>query len=187
MAVMAMLTRADLDTLPEDGLRHELIDGSFVLTPAPGVEHQRVVGGLFAILRSALQAQRSTIPPGDRHELEVLLAPLDVVLGANVVQPDLVLAPRSAFTKRDLPTAPVLVVEVRSASTGWLDEGRKRTLYAEAGVAHYWLVDPETPCMTALRLVDGRYEEVAHATGEETIALDSPVSLSLCPAHLAHG
>ena len=37
MALMAgrMLSRADLDALPDDGLRHELIDGSFVMTPAP--------------------------------------------------------------------------------------------------------------------------------------------------------
>jgi hypothetical protein len=41
MAAMASktLTRADLDALPDDGLRHELIDGSFVMTPAPGMAH----------------------------------------------------------------------------------------------------------------------------------------------------
>lgn len=38
MALMAgrILTRDDLDAQPDRGLRHELIDGSFVMTPAPG-------------------------------------------------------------------------------------------------------------------------------------------------------
>ena len=54
MAVMPvdnMLTREDLDALPDDGLRHELIDGTFVMTPAPGVGHQSMSAELTAVLR----------------------------------------------------------------------------------------------------------------------------------------
>jgi hypothetical protein len=47
------LTRDDLDALPDDGLRHELIDGACVMTPTPGRAHQRMVGALFVALRSA--------------------------------------------------------------------------------------------------------------------------------------
>ena len=36
MPVDNMLTREELDALPDDRLRHELIDGAFVMTPAPG-------------------------------------------------------------------------------------------------------------------------------------------------------
>jgi Uma2 family endonuclease len=70
------------------------------------------------------------------------MAPYGVVIGPHVVEPDIVVAPRAAFTERDLQTAPLLVVEVRSPSTAWLDEGRKRSLVEEAGVAYYWLADP---------------------------------------------
>lgn len=134
MSVMAAreLTRADLDALPDDGLRHELIDGAFVMTPAPGLPHQTLA---FALARALHTASRGT-------ELRVVMAPFDVVLGTNVVEPDILVAPRASFTERDLPTAPLLVVEVRSRSTARIDEVRKRSLYEEARVTHYWLGHP---------------------------------------------
>ena len=47
MAVMVtMLTRADLDALPDDNRRHELIDGQLIMTPAPGTNHQTVADAL---------------------------------------------------------------------------------------------------------------------------------------------
>jgi Uma2 family endonuclease len=180
MAVMAsgnLLTRADLDALPDDGLRHELIDGAFVMTPAPGVKHQRFA---FALARTLYATAKGT-------DLEVLLAPLDVVLGPNVVEPDIVVAPRTAFTERDLPFAPLLTVEIRSSSTRWLDEGRKRTLYEEYCVANYWLVDPVAPSITILELADGRYEHITTIHGDQTTAVSSPFPVTLNPAALARG
>ena len=64
MAVMAtgnLLTRADLDALPNDGLRHELIDGAFVMTPAPGLPHQTVSGALYRALWSASSPRDSFV------------------------------------------------------------------------------------------------------------------------------
>lgn len=57
MSVMAAreLTRADLDALPDDGLRHELIDGAFVMTPAPGLPHQTLA---FALARGASRGEQ---------------------------------------------------------------------------------------------------------------------------------
>ena len=177
MSIDNLLTREDLDALPDDGLRHELIDGVFVMTPSPGVDHQRIVVGLVKLLGAAVEGT----------DLDVLVAPLDVVLGYSVVEPDVLVAPRSAFTKSDLPTAPLLAVEVRSPSTAWIDEGRKRTLYEEHGVASYWLVDPLQPSITVLQLVDGHYVEVAHVVGDQTFNVTSPVPVTLNPAHLARG
>ncbi len=177
MATGRLLTRADLDALPDDGLRHELIDGAFIITPAPGVPHQAMVAGLYRALWTASTGT----------DLTVLFAPLDVLLGPNVVEPDIIVAPRTAFTERDLPTAPLLAVEVRSPATGWLDEGRKRTLYEESGVASYWLVDPDTPAITILELRNGRYEQVATAHGDQTIEVTAPFPISLNPTDLARG
>ncbi len=179
MALMAsrMLTRADLDALPDDGLRHELIDGSFVMTPAPGMAHQDFT---FALARALHAAAEGT-------NLKVMMAPYDVVIGPQVVEPDIVIAPRAAFTERDLQTAPLLVVEVRSPSTAWLDEGRKRTLYEEAGVAHYWLADPAEPSIMLLELVDGRYEQTRFARGDEVLSIRRPLAIDVIPTSLAQG
>lgn len=76
-------------------------------------------------------------------------------------------------------------MEIRSASTAWLDQGRKRTLYEEAGVVSYWLADPATPSLTMLELVDGCYVQVAHAIGDQTMHLTTPISITLNPAVLA--
>lgn len=180
MAVMPVnnqLTRDELDALPDDGLRHELIDGTFVMTPAPGVGHQMMTAGLHVALRTACEST----------DLRVLFAPLDVALGNSVVEPDLLVAPAAAFTARDLPTPPLLIVEIRSPSTAWLDEGRKRTLYEEHGVAHYWLADPVAPAITILDLVDGQYTQTAYARGDHSITLTAPFAITLNPAALVRG
>ena len=54
------LTIEDLEALPDDGRRYELIGGAIVMTPAPEPVHQRVSRRLVALLEAA-------IPPG--HEV----------------------------------------------------------------------------------------------------------------------
>ena len=177
MAIDNLLTREDLDALPDDGLRHELIDGAFVMTPSPGMGHFDMGAALVRVLWAAT---RDT-------NLKVVYAPFDVALGANVVVPDVLIAPETGFSEKDLPVPPLLVVEIRSASTAWIDEGRKRTLYEESGVASYWLLDPATPSIRILELVDGHYLEVAQAIGDQTITVTTPVTVTLNPAVLARG
>ena len=177
MAVMVtarLLTRADLDALPDDGLRHELIDGQFVMTPAPGSNHQTVAD---AVCRHLWNAIRGT-------NLKVLSAPYEVVLGPHVVQPDVVLAPQTHFTAKHLPVPPLLAVEVLSPSTSHLDRGRKREIYAEAGVAYYWIVDPDVPSIATFELAHGTYRQTAHVIGDETLDVRQPVQLRLTPAEL---
>lgn len=97
-------TRHDLESMPDDGHRNELVDGTLVVTLSPSPLHQVVVGELFVRLRAACP----------RH-LRVLMAPLDVVLSDDsLLQPDLLVAPRADFTVRDLSVVPLLVVEVLS-------------------------------------------------------------------------
>lgn len=176
MAVMVtMLTRADLDALPDDNRRHELIDGQLIMTPAPGTNHQTVADALTSLLRSEVRGT----------ELKAVSAPFDVVLGDHVVEPDVVVARRQDLTGQDLPAAPVLVIEVLSPSTRQVGLGRKRDLYAEAGVPHYWIVDPEEPAFTIYELTDhGGYTEVAHATGDQPLTVTHPIPLTLTPADL---
>ncbi len=168
------LTRADLDAMPDDGYRRELIDGVLVMTPAPSFRHQDVVLELAILLRAAC-------PP----DLKVMVAPFDVALGDDtVMQPDVLVARRADFTSRDLPVAPLLAVEILSPSTRRFDLMTKRSRYEAAGTASFWVVDPDELTLTAWDLVDGGYAEVAQVSGEEAYAATHPFPVTVTPALL---
>lgn len=171
-------TIADRDALPDDGRRHELLDGVLILSPAPRTRHQDVVGRLFVLLTAA-------VPP----DLKVVLAPFDVRRGVDTaIQPDLVVARRSDVSPDGFTTRPLLAVEVASPSTRWIDLGRKRDLLAAIGCPHYWTVEPhgddDLPAVTLWRLVDGAYEQQAVVDGRDTHHLGEPFALTLTPADL---
>jgi Uma2 family endonuclease len=168
-------TRADLDAMPDDGHRYELIDGVLVVTPAPVWMHQRVHSKLFGSLLNAC-------PP----DLEVLSAPFDVALAEDtVMQPDLLVARRADYSVRGLEQKPpVLAVEVLSPSTRRIDLMLKFSRFEAAGCAAYWVVDPDTPSLIAWELRDGAYTQVAKVTGTEPARLTSPFDVSVVPADL---
>ncbi len=169
------LTRADLESLPtDDGHRYELIDGVLLVSPGPRHSHQTVVGNLYLLLRGACPAH-----------LQVILAPFAVALADDTeVQPDLLVAPRSQFTERALPGAPLLAVEVLSPSTRRVDLLLKRDRLQEAGVASYWLVDPERPSVTVLELREGTYVEALVLEGEQSGEVLAPYAMVLRPDDL---
>lgn len=168
------LTVADLEAMPDDGHRYELIDGALLVTLAPSVRHQVVSTNLLVLLHHGCPAH-----------LRVLTAPLDVVLGPNTgVQPDLLVAPREDFTDQNLPAAPVLAVEILSPSTRLVDLNLKRATYERAGVAHYWAVDPDGPRLQAWELRDGAYVEVADVAGDEAWATSAPYPVTVVPSAL---
>src|SRR4051795_7822833 len=85
------LTRDDLDRLPNDGHRYELVDGALLVTPAPVPRHQVVCAAIYRALFAAC-------PP----HLQVLFAPLDVVLTADtVMQP-------ACWVLRGMPSVSVI-------------------------------------------------------------------------------
>ena len=87
------LTQRDLESLPDDGHRYELLDGVLLVSPSPTPLHQIAVANVL----HALERDR----PSD---LRVLIAPLDVVLADNtVLQPDVLVARRQDLTDSNLP------------------------------------------------------------------------------------
>lgn len=168
------LTRADLATMPDDGHRYELLDGVLIVSPAPRRLHQRAVGRLFLALNEVCPS-----------ELELLFAPFDVVLADDtVIQPDLVIAPRDAYTDRELPAAPLLAIEVLSPSTRGIDLLLKKDRLRRADCRHYWVVDPDEPSIIAWALDGDDYREIGRAVGEATLELTGPLTVSLTPADL---
>ncbi|MDQ1711606.1 MAG: hypothetical protein QOE45_1056 [Frankiaceae bacterium] len=167
-------TRADLETMPDDGRRHELIDGTLVVTPSPGLRHQDVVLELAVLLRSAA--------PAGCH---VVLAPFDVVVGDDtVLQPDVLVARRSDLTDKNLPAAPLLAVEVLSPATRMFDRNMKRATFERAGTPAFWVVDPLVPSLTAWELRDGAYVQPAEVSGDQAFAATVPFPVTVVPSEL---
>ncbi len=129
-------TIEELLALPEDGMRHELLDGVHVVTPAPTLPHQGIVGELYLVLRLALEGCDT---------LKVFLSPADITLGPKtLVQPDVfVIAhePGKPPARWADVGVPALGIEVLSPSTASRDHGSKRRIYQRAGVNEYWIVD----------------------------------------------
>ena len=164
-------TYADLVALPDDQLRHELIDGEHVVSPSPNTRHQQLLRELFRILDAHVE----------RHRLgEVLFAPFDIKLSMfTVVVPDLVFFTADRFTRvvneKHATAAPDLVVEILSPGTRRRDKGRKRAVYDREGVREYWIVDPEARAITALRRprADAGLTDVTTLTSDAGESLES--------------
>ena len=176
-------TVEDLERMPDDGRRYELLDGILLVSPAPGVWHQEVA---FALARALYAA----CPP----EWHVVIAPFEWRRGRETaLQPDVLVARRDDLFAVEggkfLGQPPVLAVEVLSPSTRRIDRLSKLSAYEEAGVASYWLVDPdpETPSLHALDLVDGRYVEVGCPSGEQAWQAQRPFPVTVTPAELVAG
>jgi Uma2 family endonuclease len=168
------LTHADLETMPDDGHRYELIDGTLVVTPAPSWRHQRAVTRVWALLNAGC-------PP----DMEVFVAPLDVALAEDtVMKPDVLVARRADLGDRDLPATPVLAVEVLSPSTRRVDRTLKRSRLEAAGCPAYWVVDPDEPSLTAWQLHGDAYVEAGHVCGGEAFETTVPFRVRVVAADL---
>jgi len=167
-------TLEDLDALPEDCRRYELVDGVLLIMGSPTRRHQLIVGSLHVLLHAAR--------PSD---LQVVLAPFDVRLGIDrSLQPDLIVTRRSDPEEDALYVAPLLVVEVLSPSTRTFDLGPKMEILAAAGCPTYWTIDPELPQLTAWSLEDGRYVATARVAAQETWTATEPFAVTITPAEL---
>jgi Uma2 family endonuclease len=167
-------TVAERDAIPDNGYRHELLDGVLLMTPAPVPPHQDIAGSLYVLMRAAIP-----------RELKVYLAPFDVYLGErSVLEPDLIVTRRSDVRRRGLFTAPLLAVEVHSPSTKSYDLGLKMEILAAAGCPSYWTIDPKLPELTVWSLHDGRYVEQARVAGDETWTAAEPFPVTITPVEL---
>lgn len=184
-------TATDLDTLPDDGLRYELIDGTLLVSPAPVKRHQRASRRLQRLLEDAC-------PAG----YEVFDAPLDwAVNDTTVVEPDLLVIPRD---DADTPAhSPVLLVEILSPSSITTDRETKFHRYERARVPQYWIVDPggreagsaesrgaevgggeRAPSIEVYDLVGGEYQLQVSAADDHRMTVSGPVAVTLTPNSL---
>jgi Uma2 family endonuclease len=164
------LTYDDFLLFPDDGQRHELIDGEHYVTPSPNTAHQRIVGRLHLAIGGYLEKH----PVG-----ELFLAPFDVVFSHfDVVEPDLLYI--TAERRQEILTAqhvrgtPDLVIEVGSPGTRRRDETIKRRLYERAGVVEYWFVDPDREVVRIYARRDAAFARARELSREANDVLTSP-------------
>ena len=119
---------------PEGTNKWELIKGVFKMSPAPLDKHQRISVDMVTMINMHFK----------RKKCEVREAPYDVVLGNNVVQPDIcVICDTSKITRRGCNGIPDLIVEILSETNEKLDRLEKFNLYEEYGLKEYWIVHPD--------------------------------------------
>ena len=164
--LMKRATYDDVLNAPEHKVA-EILDGGLVLSPRPAPKHSAVASGLGMILGPPFH-QGQGGPGGwwilDEPELHI---------GQHVVVPDLAgwrrermaTLPEEAF----FSVAPDWVCEVLSHSTERIDRGHKLRIYAEAGVAHLWLVKESARTLEVLRLKDGAWTIVGVCVDSDVV------------------
>src|SRR5262245_57615840 len=165
------LTYDDFVLFPDDGKRHELIDGEHYVTPSPNLKHQKVAGNLHLLIANWLE---------ENAVGHIFFAPFDVVFSKfDVVEPDLLYMSneRAAdiLTKANVQGAPELVVEIGSPGTRKRDETIKRRLYERTGVSEYWVVDPEIDVVRVYRRNDRAFERPIELRTEAGDVLTTPL------------
>ena len=164
----------DLDELPDDGYRYELLDGSLLVSPPPELAHQVVATRLAVLLAAQL--------PDD---LVAVAAPGVYYDARNYRIPDLVVFPRVVLSQerpRLTPTDVLLAVEVASPGSARTDRVLKPAEYAAAGVPHFWRVEPAEGVLVVHALVGDVYAEVARP--HRDVVLEQPVPLRFSLADL---
>ncbi len=171
-------TIAELDRMPDDGRRYELLDGMLVVSPRPANPHQEVVAELLGLLRAQCPAELRALPePAVRLSRE------------TEFDPDIVVIRQEQVSATKCTEPPLLVVEVRSPSTALMDLNRKKIAYQRFGVESYWIVVPdlEKPELIAFELRDGCYEQVAHVMEDESFRAARPYVVEVVPSRLVAG
>lgn len=161
------LTYEQYVLFPDDGNRHEIINGDHYMSAAPGTYHQTVSKRLQYELYTKIELAGHG---------QVFNAPIDVQFSPyDVVQPDLVAMyanTRAKITPTKILGPPNLVVEIMSPSTASNDLELKRRLYERNGVGEYWIVDPHDHNVRCLVLQDGGYaDQPVHANELRLVGL----------------
>lgn len=128
-------TTDDLDQLPEDGIRRELLDGVLLVSPSPTDIHQIIAMRLGVALEESCP-----------DELQVTQGVEIRINSTLALIPDVLVATDEAAQRGGRFYSPhevVLAVEIVSPGSQSIDRVLKPALYAKAGIPHYWLIETD--------------------------------------------
>ena len=158
----------DLLNVVDDGFRYEIVDGSLLVTPPPGIGHQRIVAELVVALSLAAPPDLLVLPGAGVAKVQGQ---------TNYFEPDVVVVDRDAAPEGDNKLDPRFVrlaIEVVSPSSLTIDQVLKRDAYARMGLGNYWIVEPANR-ITAYELREGSYLQTAAMTGADArLEVDRP-------------
>jgi Uma2 family endonuclease len=161
----------DLLNVVDDGFRYEIIDGSLLVTPPPGIGHQRIVTELLVALSLAAPPDLLVLPGVGVAKVQGQV---------NYFEPDVVVVDRDAAPEGDNKLDPRFVrlaIEVVSPSSRTIDEVLKREAYARMALSNYWIVTPQDR-VTTYELREGSYVETAAMTSSDAhLEVDRPFAL----------
>ncbi len=168
-------TVADLDRMPDDGRRYELVDGVLLVSPRPVMAHQWVAASLRDQLQRACP-----------NDVVAVLEPAMQLAVDTEFDPDIVVVRDEVLGGAKVTEPPLLVVEVQSPSTALIDLNVKKAAYERFGIDAYWIVvpDPAEPSLTAFELTEGRYELAAQVTGDDVFSAQRPFAVEVRPSDL---
>lgn len=178
-----LLTIADYAALPEDDQRRwELLEGNLLMSPSPTPRHMIAVAQLYGVINSQLPLGLRAVPDVD---LDLQLAPADQPGTSR--RPDLVVVSEAELQRVEdeggllRASATVLVVEIISPGSKRTDTVIKRSEYADAGIAHYWIIDLERPTSLVAAHLAGEfgYQDGGAVTGVFESGEPFPVRIDL--------
>lgn len=144
-----------LDLIP-DGQKADLIDGVIYMASPDNTEAADLQSWLAAVLELFVEV---------RDLGEIYVSRVAYKIGpTRGPEPDIGFVPKAMEHRRRrgfIDGPPALAIEIVSPDSVDRDYVRKRSLYEAAGVAEYWIIDPDDGRATFLRLRDGRFVEVS--------------------------
>ncbi len=170
-------TEQDYFALPADRQRIELLDGSLLVSPSAGYRHQRLSSQLWFALSAVAPAGFEVL-----EAINVRVAP------GRILIPDLAVVSTPGVERTVAEPADVaLVVEITSPGNAVVDRALKPTLYAQADISNYLLIElgVEPPTAVVFGLRRGRYVEIRRVDPGERLCLDEPFGVDVDLAVLA--
>lgn len=136
-------TLAELQRLPDDGNKYELVYGELFVTPAPSPSHEEVISILVRLLNPYVERWKI----GRVYTARAIVRALE-----SEVEPDIMVRPVAPLSEdwAKIPV-PVFVIEIASSSTRRRDREQKRRFYLDIGVADYWIVERQSRSIQVVR------------------------------------
>jgi Uma2 family endonuclease len=165
-------TTDDLDALPDDGVRRELLDGVVFVSPSPTDIHQIIAMRLGVALEDSCP-ETMQVTQG----VEVRLS------SRRSFIPDVLVATDDAARRRGRFYAPhevVLAIEIVSPTSQAMDRITKPALFAKAGIPYYWRIETDGGIVVDTYKIDPDDEVyVPSGTFADLIETSEPWPISL--------